>query len=76
MPRRAAADGSGTGPPAMLRSQHAKATRRAVPDAARSLFGRRGYAQTPADEIADAARVTKGAVYRFAGRWAKISSCR
>jgi AcrR family transcriptional regulator len=31
--------------------------------AARSLFGRRGYAQTSVDEIADAARVTKGAIY-------------
>jgi Bacterial regulatory proteins, tetR family len=31
--------------------------------AARSLFGRRGYAQTSVDEIADAARVTNGAVY-------------
>jgi AcrR family transcriptional regulator len=27
------------------------------------LFGRKGYAQTSVDEIADAARVTKGAVY-------------
>src|SRR6266568_6603713 len=69
MSRRAAADGSGTGPAAMLRSQHAEATRRAVLDAARSLFGRRGYAQTSVDEIADAARVTKGAVYHhFAGK--------
>ena len=31
--------------------------------AARSLFGRKGYAQTSVDEIADVARVTKGAVY-------------
>jgi AcrR family transcriptional regulator len=53
----------------MLRSQHAEATRRAVLDAARSLFGRQGYAQTSVDEIADAARVTKGAVYHhFAGK--------
>jgi AcrR family transcriptional regulator len=53
----------------MLRSQHAEATRRAVLDAARSLFGRKGYAQTSVDEIADAARVTKGAVYHhFAGK--------
>jgi AcrR family transcriptional regulator len=47
----------------MLRSEHAEATRRAVLAAARSLFGRKGYAQTSVDEIADAARVTKGAVY-------------
>jgi AcrR family transcriptional regulator len=53
----------------MLRSQHAKATRRAVLAAARSLFGKKGYAQTSVDEIADAARVTKGAVYHhFAGK--------
>jgi AcrR family transcriptional regulator len=53
----------------MLRSQHAEATRRAVLAAARSLFGRKGYAQSSVDEIADAARVTKGAVYHhFAGK--------
>jgi AcrR family transcriptional regulator len=53
----------------MLRSRHAEATRRAVLDAARSLFGRKGYAQTSVEEIADAARVTKGAVYHhFAGK--------
>jgi AcrR family transcriptional regulator len=53
----------------MLRSRHAEATRRAVLAAARSLFGRKGYAQTSVDEIADAARVTKGAVYHhFAGK--------
>jgi AcrR family transcriptional regulator len=62
-------DESGTEPLAMLRSQHAEATRRAVLTAARSLFGRKGYAQTSVDEIADAARVTKGAVYHhFAGK--------
>jgi len=47
----------------MLRAQHAEATRRAVLAAARSLFGRKGYAETSVDQIADAARVTKGAVY-------------
>lgn len=53
----------------MLRAQHAEATRRAVLDAARSLFGKKGYAQTSVDEIAVAARVTKGAVYHhFAGK--------
>lgn len=37
--------------------------------AARSSFGRKGYAQTSVDEIAAAARVTKGAVYHhFAGK--------
>jgi AcrR family transcriptional regulator len=53
----------------MLRSQHAEATRRAVLDAARASFGRKGYAQTSVDEIAAEARVTKGAVYHhFAGK--------
>jgi AcrR family transcriptional regulator len=53
----------------MLRSQQVEATRRAVLAAARSSFGRKGYAQTSVDEIAAAARVTKGAVYHhFAGK--------
>lgn len=53
----------------MLRSQHVEATRRAVLAAARSAFGRKGYTQTSVDEIAAAARVTKGAVYHhFAGK--------
>ncbi|MDR2988534.1 MAG: TetR/AcrR family transcriptional regulator, partial [Nocardiopsaceae bacterium] len=69
MPRRRAPDGGGTEPVATLRAQHAEATRREVLTAARSLFGKKGYAQTSVDEIADAARVTKGAVYHhFAGK--------
>lgn len=53
----------------MLRSQHVEATRRAVLAAARAAFGRKGYTQTSVDEIAAAARVTKGAVYHhFAGK--------
>src|ERR1700744_6366323 len=69
MSRRAASDGGGAERPATLRSQHVEATRRAVLDAARSLFARKGYAQTSVDEIAAAARVTKGAVYHhFAGK--------
>jgi AcrR family transcriptional regulator len=47
----------------MLRSQHAEATRLALLAAARWSFGKNGYAQTSMDEIAAAARVTKGAVY-------------
>jgi AcrR family transcriptional regulator len=47
----------------MLRSQHVEATRRAVLAAARSLFGSKGYSRTSVDQIAAAARVTKGAVY-------------
>jgi AcrR family transcriptional regulator len=69
MPPRAATEGGGTDPPATLRSQHVEATRQAVLAAARSLFGQKGYAQTSVDEIAAAARVTKGAVYHhFAGK--------
>ena len=69
MTRRAVKGEGGAGPSGMLRSQHAEATRRAVLGAARALFGRQGYAQTSVDEIADAARVTKGAVYHhFAGK--------
>ena len=52
-----------------LRSQHVEATRRAVLDAARTAFGAKGYAQASVDEIAAAARVTKGAVYHhFSGK--------
>jgi AcrR family transcriptional regulator len=69
MTRRATKGEGGAVPSGMLRSQHAEATRRAVLDAARALFGRQGYAQTSVDEIADAARVTKGAVYHhFSGK--------
>jgi AcrR family transcriptional regulator len=69
MSRRGASDAGGAEPPATLRSQHVEATRRAVLDAARSSFARKGYAQTSVDEIAAAARVTKGAVYHhFAGK--------
>ena len=63
MPRRPATKANGAAPPATLRSEHAEATRRAVLAAARSSFGRKGYAQASVGEIADAARVTKGAVY-------------
>src|SRR4051794_18541543 len=56
-------------PARTLRSQHVEATRRAVLDAARSAFGKQGYAQTSIEEIAAAAGVTKGAVYHhFAGK--------
>jgi AcrR family transcriptional regulator len=69
MPGRARTDASGAEPPATLRSQHVQATRRAVLDAARASFARKGYGQTSVDEIAAAARVTKGAVYHhFAGK--------
>ena len=69
MAGRAPTDGGGGAPVSTLRSQHVEATRRAVIAAARSSFGTKGYAQTSVDEIAAAARVTKGAVYHhFAGK--------
>jgi AcrR family transcriptional regulator len=71
MPRRAATSASGSEPSATLRSEHVEATRSAILAAARGLFGQQGYAQTSVDEIAAAARVTKGAVYHhFAGKQA------
>jgi AcrR family transcriptional regulator len=78
MARRATTDGGG----ATLRSRHVQATRRAVLDAARALFGTKGYAQTSVDEIAAAAQVTKGAVYHhFSGKedlfravWAEVEA--
>jgi AcrR family transcriptional regulator len=46
-----------------LRVQHAEATRRAVIAAARQAFATEGYTATSIDRVAEAARVTKGAVY-------------
>ena len=46
-----------------LRDEHAEATRAAVVAAARTLFGTRGYGDTSIDDVAVAARATKGAVY-------------
>jgi AcrR family transcriptional regulator len=43
--------------------QQGTATRRALLDAARTLFGEHGYAATSLDEVARAAKVTKGALY-------------
>jgi AcrR family transcriptional regulator len=69
MPRRETTDQGDAAPSPTLRSQHVEATRRAVLAAARASFGSKGYAQTSVDEIAAAARVTKGAVYHhFSGK--------
>lgn len=46
-----------------LREQHAEGTRRAVLRAARKAFASAGYGDTSIDQVAEAARVTKGAVY-------------
>jgi AcrR family transcriptional regulator len=43
--------------------QRGEATRHGLLDAARRLFGEQGYAATSLDEIAQAANVTKGALY-------------
>ncbi len=43
--------------------QQGEATRQALLDAARTLFGEQGYADTSIDDIARAAKVTKGALY-------------
>jgi AcrR family transcriptional regulator len=82
MPPAEPQDAPGAAPPSTLRSQHVEATRRAVLAAARASFGSKGYAQTSVDEIAAAARVTKGAVYHhFAGKealfravWAEVEA--
>lgn len=43
--------------------QQGELTRQALLKAARTLFGERGYAATSLDEVAQAAKVTKGALY-------------
>jgi AcrR family transcriptional regulator len=43
--------------------QQGAVTRHALLDAARTLFGEHGYAATSLDEVANAAKVTKGALY-------------
>ena len=51
------------------RAEYAEMTRRALVDAARTLFAERGFAATSIDDVAEAARVTKGAVYHhFKGK--------
>lgn len=47
--------------------QQGEATRQALLCAARALFGERGYAETSIDEVAHAAKVTKGAFYHHYG---------
>jgi AcrR family transcriptional regulator len=45
------------------REEYSDATRRALLDAATSLFAEHGYPDTSLDQVAAACRVTKGAVY-------------
>jgi AcrR family transcriptional regulator len=51
------------------KAQQGEATRRALVEAARKLFGEKGYAATSLDEIVADAKVTKGAFYHhYAGK--------
>jgi AcrR family transcriptional regulator len=53
------------------REMYSEATRAALLDAATALFADRGYAGTSLEDVASAARVTRGAVYHhFAGKQA------
>lgn len=45
------------------RQENAAATQRALLDVANDLFARQGYLKTSLDEVAEQARVTKGALY-------------
>ncbi len=45
------------------RGEYTEATRRALLDAAATLFTERGFARTSLDDVAAVARVTKGAIY-------------
>jgi AcrR family transcriptional regulator len=45
------------------KTQQGEATRHALLDAARRLFGKHGYTTTSIDDVAHAAKVTKGALY-------------
>ncbi|GAA1647892.1 TetR/AcrR family transcriptional regulator [Nonomuraea maheshkhaliensis] len=49
------------------RAEYAAATRRAIHDAARELFGAKGYFATTVDDIAAAARVAPATVYAVGG---------
>jgi AcrR family transcriptional regulator len=49
--------------PVSRREEHKELTRRAVLDAAAVQFAQLGFAETPIDAVARAARVSKGAVY-------------
>jgi AcrR family transcriptional regulator len=57
------------------KAQQGEATRQALLDAARTLFGEHGYAATSLDEVARAANVTKGALYHhYSGKQALFAA--
>ena len=56
-------DGDMSHPPRRRQSERSAATRRALLDAARALFGQGGYVATGREEIVARAGVTRGALY-------------
>jgi AcrR family transcriptional regulator len=50
------------------RAVYAEQTRRAIVDAARTLFAQRGFFGTKIDEVAELARVAPGTVYALGGK--------
>ncbi|GII27997.1 TetR/AcrR family transcriptional regulator [Planotetraspora mira] len=53
--------------PVSRRAEYAEATRQAIIDAARTLFGEKGFFATKVDDIAAAARVAPATVYAVGG---------
>jgi AcrR family transcriptional regulator len=60
-------DASSAPPRRTRREEYAELTRRAVVDAARSLFAERGYFATTVSDIAELSRVSPGTVYQQCG---------
>lgn len=58
-----------------LRDEHKEATRAALLVSGRRLFSAQGYHATSLDQIAAAARVTKGAVYHHFSNKAELLAC-
>src|SRR5262249_46391087 len=50
-------------PPKSRKEEYAEATRAALVDVARALFGEKGFAAVSIEEIVQGARVTRGALY-------------
>jgi AcrR family transcriptional regulator len=60
-------DGYSAPPRRTRREEYAELTRRAVVDAARSLFAERGYFATTISDIAELSRVSPGTIYQQCG---------